>query len=162
MQHQSRSSANIRIEGRQQAHKIQWRTEPWRFWRALFLSKAQGGCSWCGNMAAVVAHPSGYSYGHGDYLAFELVGCYPLCVPCNNAEFQGKVLCPRCRRQHHYCAPGEVCWSCLPEEERERRMFLRDQRNRNKNTADRQRYNRSHTTVKVVNPRTGVWVSIQR
>jgi len=115
--HQTKSPDNIRIDGRQAAHKIVWTTEPWLFLRALFLSLAQGGCAWCGNIPQVVAHPAGFKYGDlSRYYDFAKAGCYPMCVQCNNAEYAGKVLCPRCKRQGHYCPAGEVCWDCKPEE----------------------------------------------
>jgi len=131
-----------KIEGRQAGHKIIWRTEPWGFLRLLFLS-LNPLCSWCSNIASVVAHPPGYPYGDGSYTDFAKCGCYSLCVPCNNAEFKGKRLCPRCRQQNHYVSgTDDVCWSCKPVEERERLVFGKEHRNRRRNAYNKRQRQR--------------------
>ena len=156
------SPENRKINGRQSNNRIIWSTEPWKFRRLLFLSTAQGGCEWCGNIPAVVAHPPGSpTYGTPDYLDFRKAGCYPLCVPCARAEYRGKVLCPRCRRQGHYCAPGDVCWDCKPEAERERLLYLRDKRKHDKRTASQRSYRHVHPFQKIVG-KDGKWIRVPR
>jgi len=152
------SPQNRRIAGRQARNRIIWGSDPWKWYRIVFLSAQQGGCEWCGNIPSVVAHPPGSpTYGTEDYLDFRKAGCYPLCLPCARAEYRGKVLCPRCRRQGHYCAPGDVCWDCKPEEERERILYLRDKRKHDRAAAARKRYLKYHPK-KVIDKKTGKWV----
>ena len=159
------SPENRRINGRQSNNRTIWNTEPWKFRRLLFLSLAQGGCQWCGSIPSVVAHPPGSpTYGTPDYLDFRKAGCYPLCVPCARAEYRGLVLCPRCRRQGCYVpanSDGDVCWDCRPAEERERLLYLRDKRKRDKKGANNSRYNRLHPTVKIVG-KDGKWIRVPR
>jgi hypothetical protein len=156
------SPDNRRIEHRHGKNVIIWQTEPWLFRRALFLSTAQGGCEWCGNIPNTVCHPQDSdTYGTPAYLDFRKAGCYPLCMPCSRAEHRGQVLCPRCRRQGHYCAPGDVCWSCKPEEEREKIVFKKEQRTRSRNEFNRKMYRQSHPR-KVIDKKTGTWVTYGR
>jgi len=154
------SPENRRINGRQSNNRTIWNNEPWKFRRLLFLSTAQGGCVWCGNPPKVVCHPPGSpTYGTEDYLDFRKAKCYPLCVSCARAEYRGQVLCPRCRRTGHYCAPGNVCWDCIPEAERERLLYLRDKRKRDRSQYARTRA-RSFRPKKVIDNRTGKWITI--
>ena len=156
------SPENRRIKGRQDRHKIIWSGEPWRFKRLLFLSAAQGGCHWCGNVPSVVAHPPGSpTYGTPDYLDFRKAKCYPLCLPCARAEYRGQVLCPRCRRQGHYCAPDDVCWSCKPEAERERLLYRKDKRKQKVRQANKERYRSCFPTKKIVG-KDGKWIRVPR
>lgn len=157
---QTRSPDNIRIDNRQAEHKIIWNGEPWRFLRALFLSRTETSlCSWCSNIASVIAHPGDFRYDSPlwAYRDFHQAGCYPMCVPCNGAERVGKVLCPRCKRQHHYCLPGDVCWSCRPEAEREHLIYGKEHRQREKNLYDQKRRRKFHPK-KIV--KDGKWVIV--
>ena len=154
------SPENRRINGRQGKNRIIWSTDPWKWKRIVFLSAQQGGCAWCGCIPSVVAHPpNSETYGTPDYLDFAKARCYPLCLPCARAEYRGKILCPRCRRQGHYCAPDDVCWDCKPEEVRERILYLRDKRKRDRAASGRKRYQQYHPK-KVI--RNGVWVTISK
>ena len=129
-----------------------------------------GGCVWCGNIAKVVCHPGTSDvYRYRDrYLDFRRSGCYPMCLSCNAAERAGKVLCPRCRQQGHYIpagvdgkGDGQVCWSCKPAEERERLIYGKEHRQRQRNEIT-QKKNRKYRTVKVINKQTGKWVTLSR
>ena len=171
MLHQSIAPARLRIDNRQAANRILWSGPDWQWLRIIFLSSPEnkGGCIWCGNIATVVCHP-GNSDVYRDregYLDFRRAGCYPMCPQCNNAEFHGKILCPRCRQQGHYISAGidgkgdgQVCWSCKPAEIREALVFGKEHRNRQRNKSAKDRYARAHPTVKrIVN---GKWVKIKR
>lgn len=173
MQHQNRSQANILIENRQTEHKILWAGPNWQWLRIIFLScpENRGGCIWCGNIATVVCHPGCNDVYRNEtlYLDFKRAGAYPMCGPCNNAERQNKILCPRCRQQGHYIAAGidghgdgQVCWSCKSPEEKERLRFGKEQKIRKQNEHQKDRYKKAHPTKKEVNPKTGTWVSVRR
>ena len=156
------SPENRRINGRQSNNRTIWNTEPWKFRRLLFLSLAQGGCAWCGDIPQVVAHPPNSEYyGKPGYLDFKLSGCYPLCLQCARAEYRGLVLCPRCRRKNHYCAPGEVCWDCKPAEERERLLYLRDKKKHDKRSISQRDYRYAHPLRKIVG-KDGKWIRVPR
>jgi hypothetical protein len=172
VQHQNRSQANILIENRQSANRILWSGPDWQWLRIIFLSSPEnrGGCVWCGNIAKVVCHPGTSDvYRYRDrYLDFRRSGCYPMCLSCNAAERAGKVLCPRCSQQGHYIpagvdgkGDGQVCWSCKPAEERERLIYGKEQRQRQRNEIT-QKKNRKYRTVKVINKQTGKWVTLSR
>jgi hypothetical protein len=156
------SPENRRINGRQSNNRTIWNNEPWKFKRLVFLSSFPGGCAWCGNLSQVVAHPPGSpTYGTPDYLDFRKAHCYPLCLPCARAEYRGKILCPRCRRQGHYCAPGSVCWDCIPDAERERLLFRRDQKRRERSSSGRSNYGLTHPYKKIVG-KNGKWIKVPR
>ena len=166
------SPQNRQIVSRQSENKIIWSTEPWLFKRIVFLSSpsCRGGCIWCGNIPSVVCHPGTVEvYRSKDtYLDFRKAGCYPMCVPCNNAERKGMVLCPRCRKQGHYVpagidgkGDGKVCWTCKPADERERILFQRDQKRRDRANMDRVRYRRAHGFTKIVG-KDGKWIRVPR
>ena len=168
----TRSPANIRIENRQGRNRIIWSSEPWKFRRLLFLLHPanKGGCVWCGQPANTVCHP-----GTEDvyrkielYLDFRKAGCYPMCSPCNNAERQNKILCPRCRQQGHYVPAGRdgkgdgaVCWSCKPEEEKQRLKEGKECRKELRRNLERNKY-WDRTLTSVINPKTGRWVKVPR
>lgn len=159
---QSQSPDNIRIANRQAKNRIIWSTEPWKLRRLLFLTHPsnRGGCVWCGNIASVVEHDDWSFYGTETYIDLFAAGCVPMCVPCNRAKRRNKILCPRCRRQGHYCFPGDVCWDC--RDDKEDIMRRKIVRLRLRRTRDRAQYNKFHPTIKVVDTKTGKWVSIKR
>ena len=145
------SPENRRINNRQSGNRIIWRTEPWRFLRALFLSEPgnKGGCVWCGNIAVLVEHDDWKFYGTRDYLNFKKAGCVPMCLPCNRAKRRGLHLCPRCKRQGHYVVDGQVCWSCKSPEEREAAIYRAESRRRNRNAYNRKRAKEAYQIKKV-------------
>lgn len=158
------SPENRRINTRQAVHRIVWSSDPWKWKRIVFLTHPsnKGGCVWCGNIANVVEHDDWDAYLHGEehYLDFFKCGAVPMCSLCNQAKRRGKILCPRCKRQGHYVhSPDEICWSCKTPEERDRILFLKDQKRRNTNLRNQKLY-RAYHPKKVI--RNGVWVTISR
>ena len=145
------SPDNRRINERKHYNTTRiWSKEPWRFLRLLFLSRHGWICSWCGNVAQVVAHDGWDAYGKEEYYDFERTA-KPLCRSCNAAERQGKVLCPRCRKQGHYVPgndPDAVCWTCKSPEEREAAIYRKEHRERNRNAYNQRQSKKAYRIKK--------------
>jgi hypothetical protein len=147
-----------RIEAHQEANAEVWESEEWREAKAVFLSKNPL-CHWCRAESRVPHHPDYEVYGKPEYL--DLSGTLAYCNDCHSGTHNGKFQCPICLKLRSK-TEGERCYSCLDSCDKRRIKNNRNSRNEVKNRAGRKQYIKAHPTKKVVDPKTGKWVSVKR
>ena len=124
-------------------------------------------CVRCGKTCTTPGH------SHEDYKdlqtylnAVKSDKCDPLCSLCNKKERAGLHPCPVCVAQHranpehpiHYIrADQEFCGACSPDFNPEKSKQKKELDRRVKQALARDRYNKAHPEVKVVNLKTGKW-----
>ena len=147
-----------RIEAHQEANAEVWEEEKWREVRDQFISKHPI-CRYCGDPADVPHHPDLSVYGKEEY--FDLTDSIPTCHICHKGIHKNKFACPKCKKIRGTRQDG-TCYSCLDADTKQDIRAGKLRRTEVKNRAGRQQYIKAHPTKKVVDPKTGKWVSVKR
>lgn len=158
---------NTAIAGHTATMQGWWKLHEYIKERKAFV-KRHPVCVRCGRPTQTPGH------SHEDYKDFKTYlnavksdKCDPICSACNRAERAGRHPCPSCVEKYHsgkqdwiHYIPQdrEICAYCEDPGFVERARAGKAVRNRQRNRAGKDRYNRAHPTVKrVVN---GEWVEI--
>ena len=118
-----------RAENHKHNNRKTWASKAWREARDRFLI-ANPICQFCRSESRVPHHPDIEVYGHPEYL--NLAGTVALCRTCHRGLHTGRFPCSNCKKINSK-QEGNLCYACLPRSDRERAIFRREHRQRERN-----------------------------
>ena len=118
-----------RTQARKKSNKRTWASKKWREARDRFLLENPR-CKCCGDLSSVPHHACRDVYGHPEYLI--LSGTEAYCRGCHKGLHNGKFQCGKCGKIRAK-SEGELCFLCLDKDVKERIVFNREHRQRERN-----------------------------
>ena len=123
----------IRAEWRKAYTANVWEQEEWKQKAAMYCATFPK-CTFCGSPTEVPHHTEIDDYGKPTYT--DLTDTIPVCNICHDGIHARKFQCPICKKLRA-TVDGERCYVCLSAEEKERIVWIRERRTRERNNRNR-------------------------
>jgi hypothetical protein len=117
-------------------------------------------CEYCGRPSSLAHHDADWMYQSIDEY-YNPANMTPCCASCHRMYRRGYVICPVCK-EHYIKRSSDHCRNCDPAFNAESARQASVKRVRARKALGRARYNKLHPQVKVVDLRTGKWISTMR